>query len=279
MLKVLPFARYFDSLAGPSLGVMFNSRAAAAARTAVVVACIGMAGVSLASACHPAPPSRPGAAPSSTISSGTHSDPPPTQAATSSPSTTGGVYGNPAAAAKYWQQQSLEDNCGLVSVADVVGEITGHAPTEQQMIALAESTPSQTNPGPIYAPRDDPSHSNGNGGIEMADEVVLLDHYGIKSEMTYAAHPDQTGLPALEQYLANERKVIAWVNSASIWNTSDQRTKADHFLVVTGIDANKEIVHLNDPGADHPDEQVAVTTFMTAWQTGEESIVVTAAAS
>jgi len=34
----------------------------------------------------------------------------------------------------------------LVSVADVVGEITAHAPTEQQMITLAEATPSQTNP-------------------------------------------------------------------------------------------------------------------------------------
>ena len=113
----------------------------------------------------------------------------------SAPATTLGVYGNPAAAAKYWQQQSLEDNCGLVSVADVVGEITGHAPTEQQMIALAESTPSQTNPGPIYAPRDDPSHTNGNGGIEMADEVVLLDHYGVKAEMTYASTPNRLDCP------------------------------------------------------------------------------------
>src|SRR5208283_610190 len=244
------------------------------ARAAVVGACIAVASASLVSACRPAPPSSPAAASSPTITGGTHSNPPPAQAAGPSPSTASGTYGNPAAAAKYWQQQSLEDNCGLVSVADVVGEVTGHAPTEQQMIALAESTPSQTNPGPIYAPRDDPSHTNGNGGIEMADEVVLLDHYGIKSEMTSAAHPDQTGLNALEQYVANDRKVIAWVNSALIWNTSDQRTKADHFLVVTGIDTNKEIVHLNDPGADHPDEQVTVTTFMAAWQTGEESIVV-----
>ena len=236
---------------------MLNSRITAAAGSVVAGACIGMSSVFLLSAC--------GSAPSA-----------PT--ATSSPSTSS-VYGDPAAAAKYWQQQSLEDNCGPVSVADVVGEITGHAPTEQQMISLAESTPSHTNPGPIYAPRDDPSHSNGNGGIEMADEVVLLDHYGINSKMTYAAHPEQTGLPALEQYLAGDRKVIAWVNSAIIWDTNDQRAKADHFLVVTGVDADKEIVHLNDPGADHADEQVAITTFMNAWQTGEESIVVTAAAS
>lgn len=233
---------------------MFNSRIAAAVRNAAVSACIGMAVVSVASGCGPMAP--------------------PTAATTresTSATASGGMYGNPAAAAKYWQQQSLEDNCGLVSVADVVGEISGKAPTEQQIIKLAEATPSQTNPGPIY----DSKHSGG-GGIEMADEVVLLDHYGIKSVMTYAAHPEETGLPALERYLGSDRKVIAWVNSAVIWNTSDQRTKADHFLVVTGIDSNKEIVHLNDPGADHADEQVSITSFMTAWKTGEESIVVTA---
>jgi hypothetical protein len=219
--------------------MMFNSRISAA--------CIGMACV-VASAC-----------PTSTAA--------------------GGVYGDPEAAAKYWQEQSLEDNCGLMAVADVVGEITGNSPTERQMIKLAQHTPSATNPGPIYAPRDDPSHTNGNGGIEMADEVVLLDHYGIKSVMTSDKHPEQTGLPALEQYLGNNRKIIAWVNSAIIWHTSDQRTSADHFLVVTGIDANKEVVHLNDPGVEYPDEQVAVTTFTNAWKTGEDSIVVTSATS
>jgi hypothetical protein len=43
------------------------------------------------------------------------------------------------------------------------------------MITLAENTPSGTNPGPTYAPRNDPSHTNGNGGTEAADLVVLLD--------------------------------------------------------------------------------------------------------
>lgn len=190
-----------------------------------------------------------------------------------------GIYGDPAAAAQYWQQQSLEDNCGLLSVADVVGEITGHAPTEQQVIAVAVSTPSGTNPGPIYAPVNDPSHANGTGGVEMADEVVLLEHYGIKSVMVDATtHPDQTGLSALKRYLTDNRKVIAWVNSAVLWSTSDQRTAADHFLVVTGIDTDNGVVHLNDPGADHADEQVSITTFTTAWQTGGDSIVVTVAA-
>nr|WP_231127148.1 C39 family peptidase [Mycobacterium colombiense] len=187
------------------------------------------------------------------------------------------MYGNPAAAAKYWVAQSLEDNCGLVSIADLVGEVTGNAPTERQMLDLAESTPSGANPGPIYAPRNDSSHSGPDAGISMSDLVILLDHFGIKSEMTSTSDRDQNGLPLLEQYLAKDRKIIAFVNSSVILNADDQRTKGDHFLVVTGIDTAKEIVHLNDPGIDHADEQVSFGTFMTAWQTSDQSIVVTAA--
>lgn len=241
------------------IGTIFNSRIAPAVRAAAVLAFLGVAGVPLVSGCH----STTASAPSSAI----------TSAAASA-----GIYGDPAAAAKYWRAQSLEDNCGLMSVADVVGELTGNEPTEQQMITLAQHTPSGTNPGPIYAPSADPSHANGNGGVEMADLVVLLDHYGIKSAMYWTEHPETTGMPALQQYLRDGRKAIAWVNSAVIWNTDDQRKKADHYLVVTGIDADKQVVHLNDPGADHPDEQVSVTTFTKAWHPGEESIVVTAKA-
>ena len=124
---------------------MFNSRIATATRNAVVSALVGMATVSFASACGPATPTMT----SPTTTSGSYGNPP----STPSPTASSGMYGDPAAAAKYWHQQSLEDNCGLLSVADVVGQITGHEPTEQQIIALAEKTPSQTNPGPIYAPR------------------------------------------------------------------------------------------------------------------------------
>ena len=114
-------------------------------------------------------------------------------------------------------QQSLEDTCGLASVADVVGEVTGNAPTEKQIITLA-------------------------------------------------------------QYLGADRKVIAWVNGGTILGTNDQRTTADHLLVVTGIDTNNGTVHLNDPYADNGDTKVSIGTFMTAWKTGQESIVVTAPA-
>ncbi|OBB83221.1 hypothetical protein A5760_11070 [Mycobacterium colombiense] len=254
---------------------MLTFRIAPAARAAVIGACIGLATAALVSGCGGAPPATTAATTSLTtiVAAQTNSSP----ARGDGPEATApGVYGNPAAAAKYWVAQSLEDNCGLVSIADVVGEVTGNAPTERQMLDLAESTPSGANPGPIYAPRNDPTHSGPNAGISMSDLVILLNHFGIKSEMTSTSDRDRNGLPLLEQYLAKDRKLIAFVNSSVILNADDQRTKADHFLVVTGIDTGKEIVHLNDPGIDHADEQVSFSTFMTAWQTSDQSIVVTA---
>ena len=39
----------------------------------------------------------------------------------------GQMYGNPAAAAPYWRYQHGQD-CGLMAVADVVGQVTGREP-------------------------------------------------------------------------------------------------------------------------------------------------------
>ena len=183
-------------------------------------------------------------------------------------------YGDPVGAAYYWQPQSLQDNCGLMAVADVVGEISDDEPTEAQMVILAQQTPSQYDPPNLI-------YSAGKWGTYMIDQVVLLDHFGITAaKVDGSVTPEQTGLPMLEQYLTDDRKVIAWVNSETISGTgTDPSAKADHFVVVTGIDANKEIVHLNNPAADDGDQHVPFATFMKAWDAGRNSIVVTAAAS
>jgi hypothetical protein len=83
-----------------------------------------------------------------------------------------GMYGDPVAAAPYWREQHASD-CGEMAVADVVGQITGRQPTEQQMIALAESTPSATGHGPIWKP---------TGTTDIADLPILLWHYWIRAE-------------------------------------------------------------------------------------------------
>jgi Peptidase_C39 like family len=249
---------------------MFGPRFASTVRTAMVSFCIGVASISSISACNSGPPSM-RAAPTATTADGN----PPAGVTTIA----NAIYGDPQAAAKYWVQQSLEDTCGLASVADVVGEVTGKAPTEEQIITVAQHTPSVIRDGQIYLPTGDPGHEGAKGGIDAADVVVLLDHYGIKSHMTYDKHPEEVGLQALEQYLGANRKIIAWVNGGTILDSSDQRKTADHLLVVTGIDTNNEKVHLNDPYADYGDTKVSIATFMTAWKAGQETIIVTDPAS
>src|SRR5271156_323728 len=60
----------------------------------------------------------------------------------------GGMHGDPAAAAPFWRFQVAQYACGEMGVADVIGQITGHEPSEGEITAAAEHTPSDTHPGP-----------------------------------------------------------------------------------------------------------------------------------
>jgi hypothetical protein len=195
------------------------------------------------------------------------------------PSSAGTLYGDPEAAAGYWRYQSYDDDCVEMSVADVVGEITGDQPSEQAIVKLAQSTASPSHPGPIYAKRGKRHHGE---GTTFSDEVTLLEHYGIKSVSTDSDSSEATGLNALEQDLAKGRKVITGVNAELVWGDpvedkdSDGNPLSNHAVVVTGVDTKKGVVHLNDPGnEDGQDEQVAIDTFMKSWNTSDDQMTVT----
>jgi hypothetical protein len=171
-----------------------------------------------------------------------------------------GMYGDPAAAAPYWREQHASD-CGEMAVADVVGEITGRQPTEQQITALAESTPSTAGPGPIWKPP---------GNTDIRDLPVLLWHYWINADNI------QTDTNAVEQDLTENRKVIVILNAETIWNRPGKRNTANHFVVVTGVDTKAGVVHLNDSGSTTGrDEQVPIATFERAWAPNHNSAIVT----
>src|SRR5574337_496183 len=204
---------------------MFTTHAAGAAALAAVAA-IGLAGV-------------------------THADP------------NGQLYGDPGAAAPYWRYQHQED-CGLMAVADVVGQLTGHEPTQIGIELRGLFTNSATHEGQI----------DEFDGTSPGDLVKLLQHYGIESDLT-------TGntMAGLDQYLAGGHKVIAGLNAETIWNYppgEGQRTDADHAVVVTGVDTRTDIVHLNDSGTPTGrDEQIPMATFTQAWATGNNLLIVT----
>ncbi|MDP7725854.1 C39 family peptidase [Mycobacterium sp. TY814] len=174
---------------------------------------------------------------------------------------TAGMHGDPGAAAAYWRYQMQERDCGEMAVADVIGQLTGNEISEEEIDNAAGTVPSTTHSGPIYTPGNRTSNR---------DLPVLLTHYGIASDGI------KTDTPALERALDQGRKVIAGVNNRILWNEGGDRSRENHFVVVTGIDTRANVVHLNDSGIKAGrDEQVSLATFEAAWATSDNFAVVT----
>jgi hypothetical protein len=175
----------------------------------------------------------------------------------------GQMYGDPQAAAPYWRYQHQED-CGLMAVADVVGQLTGKEPTQTGIELRGIFTRSESHRGPVYF----------FDGTSPQDMVMLLSKYGIQSDLTTGST-----MQGLEQDLAGGHKVIAALNAETIWNYppgKGQRTNADHAVVVTGVDTRTDVVHLNDSGTPNGrDEQIPMATFTRAWATSNNLLIVT----
>ena len=171
------------------------------------------------------------------------------------------MYGDPDAAAPYWRRQHSSD-CAEMAVADVIGEVTGREPSEQEIDSTAENTPSPFMPGGlVWHP---------GASSEIRDLPTLLAKYGI------GARAIQTNINGLERELARGHKVIAAVNASILRSAPGQRTVVDHFVVVTGIDTDANVVHVNDSGIDvGADEQVSMAAFENSWAISNNHAVVT----
>jgi hypothetical protein len=202
------------------------------------------------------------------------------------PQGTGTLYGDPAAAARFWRYQEYDDDCVPMAIADVVGQLAGDQPSEQDIVAVAESTPSAVHKGPIYTKPGKQKGGQSPSGTSFADEPALLSHYGIHSVNSYHDDGPKGGAPTpmdvLEQDLAKGRKVIVGVNAELIWGkpvkdkSSSGKPEANHAVVVTGIDTSTGIVHLNDSGSTRGgDEQVPIDIFVLSWASSGHQMTVT----
>ena len=196
----------------------------------------------------------------------------------------GTMYGDPTAAAQWWRHQNYDD-CAIMASADVVGQVKGKEPSEHAIIKVAQSTPSTVHAGSIYIKPVDGDATTGMG-TSMPDLPELLKQYGVKavfSSKEYAAKTKvPTGIEGLEQLLASGHKVIVALNAEMIWHqpikSKDRNGDPlpDHAVVVTGIDTANNVVHLNDSGIKTgKDEQVPLSLFLKAWETGDEMVVTT----
>jgi hypothetical protein len=190
--------------------------------------------------------------------------------------TSGTMYGDPVAAAKYWRYQQYWDDCTLMASADVVGEITGVEPSEEDIIDRAQATPSSQGPGPIYTRPADPNDPNSGQGTWFRDIPTLLSQYNVGAVIT---HGDIEGL---EQQLGAGHKVLASVNGELIWQKPvEQKDRNgnpahDHTVVVTGVNTANNVVHVNDSGSrEGRDDQIPIAVFLQAWGAGHNLMAVT----
>jgi hypothetical protein len=192
----------------------------------------------------------------------------------------GPVYGDPEAATRYWEQQTQSD-CGLMATRMVIGEMTGAPPTEQEMIALATTTPSECSVGQrVYDDSPDPSDGGVGHGTCTNDLLLLLKHFGIDATYTdddaSADGGAGTGLKALKEYLGDGRHAMVCVNSHTIWDDDGDRTQCGHMVTVAAIDVDADLVYLGDSGGeDTRGETVSIDTFEKAWKTGDHELVIT----
>jgi hypothetical protein len=175
----------------------------------------------------------------------------------------GQMYGDPQAAAPYWRYQHQQD-CGLMAVADVIGQLNGREPSQIGMELRGIFTKSESHRGDVY-------HFDGTSPQDM---VLLLQKHGIQSDLTTG-----NSMGTLEQDLAGGHKVIAALNAETIWNYppgNGDRTTPDHAVVVTGVDTGTNVVHVNDSGTpDGRNEQIPMATFSQAWTTSDDLLIVT----
>jgi hypothetical protein len=169
-----------------------------------------------------------------------------------------------------WHVAQTYDDCALMATADVVGQMTGDAPSEDEIISYAQSTPSVAQPGDMIYHQgvtdDDP-----DAGTIFKDLPIVLAHYGVDGH-----YVGNSNMDALMGVLRDGGAVIVNLNSQYIWGGDGQKTEADHALVVTGVDTDNDIVHMNDSGTeDGANEQVSIETFTAAWQTSGNEMVVT----
>ncbi|MDF2896852.1 MAG: hypothetical protein K0Q46_3638 [Rhodococcus erythropolis] len=184
----------------------------------------------------------------------------PTPESDGTPAPDDGTYGTPTAWTADWFYQEVDGYCGPSSVAQIVSEYTGLDISDPQQLvdrALALG----------LFPNGDPSQ-----GMTSKSMEILMEDQGVP------CHLETSSISDLEEKLSDGYGVVAMVDSGEIWYPGEETVEddtPDHALVVAGIDTERGVVILSDPG--HPDGnqlEVPIDRFEDAWSdSGHEMLV------
>ncbi|MGW4482139.1 C39 family peptidase [Rhodococcus triatomae] len=170
-----------------------------------------------------------------------------------------GVSGNPEAWALDWFYQQQDGYCGPSAVAQIVAQYTGTTiDGPEEMVARALELG--------LVEDDDP-----NAGMTLVNIEALLEDQGVPGSIVGGSLAD------LATKLDEGYGVIAMVDSGEIWGTDSggEDDAPDHVLVVAGIDQDRGVVILSDPGVSHGNQlEVPIEQFVDAWEDSDCAMLV-----
>lgn len=172
----------------------------------------------------------------------------------------GRLVGDPTGDAEHWFEQSANGFCVPSSVAQIVSEYTGHHfADEQEFVTMANELK-------VFVVGPD-----GVPGIGLDGAQQMLVASGVP------AHLDPAGtIPKLVDHLDEGRRIILAVDSGEIWGTEAiEDNAADHAVVITGIDEERGVAILSDPGApDGNQAEISIRDLEDAWRDSDNAMVV-----
>lgn len=167
-------------------------------------------------------------------------------------------YGTPVEDSLVWHQQTTPFTCGIVS-SEMIMRLFGLDISEAHLVYEATSQGLLT-----------------DNGMTLDGIHRLLENHGIQSQVA-----DGAGITDLVEELKHGHKIVVALDSGEIWNEDPFwedfiGERADHAVVVTGVDLDERTAILNDPG--HPEGKamtISLDKFMDAWNDSNNGYIAT----
>ena len=172
----------------------------------------------------------------------------------------GVLVGDPTGAAEHWFEQAQNGFCVPASVAQIVSDYTGvHFADESQFVALANELGVLTI-GPDGVP-----------GMTAEGALTLLEAAGVPASLE-----TQAEVGTLVEYLDAGHNVMLFMDSGEYWYGEDiEDNRMDHAVVLTGIDLERGVAILSDPGTpDGNSLEVPLDVFTDAWADSGNTLLV-----
>lgn len=171
----------------------------------------------------------------------------------------GRLVGDPAGDAEHWFQQAQNGFCVPASVAHIVAEYTGLPFTDEAtFVELANQQ------GLFVVGMD------GVPGMTYDGALQLLESAGVPAELEVGT------TEGLVDALEEGRRIMLFVDSGELWYGEDVEDQtADHAVVLTGIDLERGVAVLSDPGTpDGAAVEIPLELLEDAWADSQNAMIV-----